>query len=99
MFNRRYRQQPRRMAAAGGRGEEENGLLTYIGTRQDTRESGVAMREVLLDSKLTFSKPQDRLFAGQIDRMDRFALRFARASTRASSIACRSPACAACAPA
>ena len=34
------------------------------------------MREVLLDSKLTFSKPQDRLFAGQIDRMDRFALRF-----------------------
>ncbi|MDQ9606447.1 RNA polymerase-associated protein RapA [Serratia marcescens] len=56
--------------------KEENGLLTYIGTRQDTQESGVAMREVLLDSKLTFSKPQDRLFAGQIDRMDRFALRF-----------------------
>lgn len=56
--------------------KEENGLLTYIGTRLDTQESGVAMREVLLDSKLTFSKPQDRLFAGQIDRMDRFALRF-----------------------
>ena len=30
----------------------------------------------LLDSKLVFSKPQDRLFAGQIDRMDRFALRY-----------------------
>ncbi|MFY3758072.1 RNA polymerase-associated protein RapA, partial [Escherichia coli] len=56
--------------------KEDNGLLTYIGTRTDTQESGVAMREVLLDSKLTFSKPQDRLFAGQIDRMDRFALRF-----------------------
>lgn len=56
--------------------KEDNGLLTYIGTRLDTQESGVAMREVLLDSKLTFSKPQDRLFAGQIDRMDRFALRF-----------------------
>lgn len=54
----------------------ENGLITYIGTRLDTEESGVSMREVLLDSKLTFSKPQDRLFAGQIDRMDRFALRF-----------------------
>ncbi|ANI30901.1 ATP-dependent helicase [Yersinia entomophaga] len=54
----------------------ENGLITYIGTRLDTEETGVAMREVLLDSKLTFSKPQDRLFAGQIDRMDRFALRF-----------------------
>ncbi|CAI1692233.1 RNA polymerase-associated protein RapA [Serratia entomophila] len=56
--------------------KEDNGLLTYVGTRLDTQESGVAMREVLLDSKLTFSKPQDRLFAGQIDRMDRFALRF-----------------------
>lgn len=55
---------------------EDKGLLTYVGTRLDTEEEGVAMREVLLDSKLTFSKPQDRLFAGQIDRMDRFALRF-----------------------
>ncbi|AJI94089.1 RNA polymerase-associated protein rapA [Yersinia ruckeri] len=54
----------------------ENGLITYIGTRLDTEETGVVMREVLLDSKLTFSKPQDRLFAGQIDRMDRFALRY-----------------------
>lgn len=56
--------------------KEENGLLTYIGTRTDTEESGVALREVFLDSKLVFSKPQDRLFAGQIDRMDRFALRY-----------------------
>lgn len=36
----------------------------------------MALREVFLDSKLVFSKPQDRLFAGQIDRMDRFALRY-----------------------
>ena len=50
--------------------KEENGLLIYIGTRLDTEEANVVMREVLLDSKLTFSKPQDRLFAGQIDRMD-----------------------------
>jgi len=55
---------------------EKQGVLTYIGTRLDTQEADVSMREVLLDSKLTFSKPQDRLFAGQIDRMDRFALRF-----------------------
>ncbi len=54
----------------------ENGLMTYIGTRLDTAETGVVMREVMLDSKLVFSKPQDRLFAGQLDRMDRFALRF-----------------------
>ena len=56
--------------------KEENGLLAYIGTRLDTEETGVTLREVLLDSKLVFSKPQDRLFAGQIDRMDRFALRY-----------------------
>ncbi|WNN49169.1 RNA polymerase-associated protein RapA [Siccibacter colletis] len=56
--------------------KEENGLLAYTGTRLDTQESGVTLREVLLDSKLVFSKPQDRLFAGQLDRMDRFALRY-----------------------
>ena len=50
--------------------------MTYIGTRLDTEESEVMLREVMLDSKLVFSKPQDRLFAGQLDRMDRFALRF-----------------------
>ncbi|CDL79394.1 RNA polymerase-associated protein RapA [Xenorhabdus cabanillasii] len=56
--------------------QQENGLLIYVGTRLDTEEENVSLREVLLDSKLTFNKPQDRLFAGQIDRMDRFALRF-----------------------
>ena len=56
--------------------KEENGLLAYIGTRLDTDEANVVLREVLLDSKLVFSKPQDRLFAGQIDRMDRFSLRY-----------------------
>ena len=56
--------------------EENDGLLTYIGQRTDTGEENVCLREVFLDSKLTFSKPQDRLFAGQIDRMDRFALRY-----------------------
>ncbi|MCC8364734.1 RNA polymerase-associated protein RapA [Xenorhabdus sp. PB61.4] len=56
--------------------QQENGLLNYIGTRLDTEEENVILREVFLDSKLTFNKPQDRLFAGQIDRMDRFALRF-----------------------
>ncbi|HKN02802.1 MAG TPA: RNA polymerase-associated protein RapA [Buttiauxella sp.] len=56
--------------------KEENGLLAYVGTRLDTEEAGTMLREVFLDSKLVFSKPQDRLFAGQIDRMDRFALRY-----------------------
>ena len=56
--------------------QEQDGLLTYIGKRCDNGDSPIAVREVLLDSRLTFSKPQDRLFAGQIDRMDRFALRY-----------------------
>ena len=55
---------------------EENEVVSYVGTRLDTAETGVVLREVMLDSKLVFSKPQDRLFAGQLDRMDRFALRF-----------------------
>ncbi|WP_437610417.1 RNA polymerase-associated protein RapA [Erwinia sp. V71] len=54
----------------------ENGLMVYVGRRLDTDEEDVILREVMLDSKLVFSKPQDRLFAGQLDRMDRFALRF-----------------------
>lgn len=54
---------------------EENGLRVYLGQRLDD-DSAAELREVLLDSKLTFNKPQDRLFAGQIDRMDRFALRY-----------------------
>ena len=55
---------------------EEGGLLTYIGTRTDTDEANVALRETLLSHQIRFNKPQDKLFAGQIDRMDRFALRF-----------------------
>ncbi|MDC9819949.1 RNA polymerase-associated protein RapA [Pectobacterium polonicum] len=54
---------------------EEKGLLVYCGQRLDD-ETQAELREVFLDSKLTFNKPQDRLFAGQIDRMDRFALRY-----------------------
>ncbi|MCG7498699.1 RNA polymerase-associated protein RapA [Vibrio sp. Of7-15] len=55
---------------------EEGGLFTYVGTRTDTEESGVALREIFLCNQIRFNKPQDKLFAGQIDRMDRFALRY-----------------------
>ncbi|MFD2176440.1 RNA polymerase-associated protein RapA [Veronia pacifica] len=55
---------------------EEQGVLTYIGTRQDTEEEDYSLREIMLNHHLRFSKPQDKLFAGQIDRMDRFALRY-----------------------
>ncbi|SMY37589.1 RNA polymerase-associated protein RapA [Photobacterium malacitanum] len=56
--------------------EEDKGIITYIGTRTDTQESDVALREIFLSHQIRFNKPQDKLFAGQIDRMDRFALRY-----------------------
>lgn len=54
----------------------DNGLLTYVGTREDTQESGIALREIFLSNQIRFNKPQDKLFAGQIDRMDNFVLRY-----------------------
>jgi ATP-dependent helicase HepA len=56
--------------------EEEQGILTYIGTRQDTQAPNTVLREIFLNHQIRFNRPQDKLFAGQIDRMDRFALRY-----------------------
>ncbi|MGF1725176.1 RNA polymerase-associated protein RapA [Photobacterium nomapromontoriensis] len=56
--------------------EEAGGVLTYEGTRTDTEEENVKLREIFLCHQIRFNKPQDKLFAGQIDRMDRFALRY-----------------------
>ncbi|CAM3878275.1 RNA polymerase-associated protein RapA [Vibrio aquimaris] len=55
---------------------EEQGLFTYIGTREDTDEHDVTLREIMLSNQIRFNKPQDKLFAGQIDRMDNFVLRY-----------------------
>ncbi len=55
---------------------ENNGLLSYVGRREDTQEQGVELREILLSHQIRFNKPQDKLFAGQIDRMDNFVLRY-----------------------
>lgn len=55
---------------------EDQGVLTYIGLRTDTNEDGVKLREILLSNQITFNKPQDKLFTGQIDRMDRFVFRY-----------------------
>lgn len=54
---------------------ENQGALIYLGTRVDTGEEAV-LPEMLLDAKVSFSKPQDRLFSAQIDRNDRFSLRY-----------------------
>lgn len=56
--------------------EEQDGILIYIGTRTDTDEENVRLREVMLNHHIRFNKPQDRLFAGQIDRMNHFTLRY-----------------------
>lgn len=56
--------------------EEAGGVFTYVGTRTDTDEENVQLREIFLSHQIRFNKPQDKLFAGQIDRMDRFALRY-----------------------
>ncbi|EIS3741308.1 RNA polymerase-associated protein RapA [Aeromonas hydrophila] len=55
--------------------QEKDGLLIYIGARTDNDEP-VALKEVFLNNFIKFNKPQDRLFAGQIDRMSRFTLRY-----------------------
>lgn len=54
---------------------EENGLLFYHGTREDTGEA-TTLRETLLDHQLQLNRPEARLFAGQVERMDRFLLRY-----------------------
>lgn len=55
---------------------EEQSLLTYIGTREDNDDKDVELREIMLSNQIRFNKPQDKLFAGQIDRMDNFVLRY-----------------------
>ncbi|WP_299685702.1 RNA polymerase-associated protein RapA [uncultured Vibrio sp.] len=55
---------------------EDKGLITYLGSREDTQEADVALREIFLSNQIRFNKPQDKLYAGQIDRMDNFVLRY-----------------------
>ncbi|MGO1297605.1 MAG: RNA polymerase-associated protein RapA [Vibrio sp.] len=55
---------------------EDQGVLTYLGTRMDTQEPNISLREIFLSHQIRFNKPQDKLFAGQVDRMDNFVLRY-----------------------
>ncbi len=54
---------------------EKQGVIFYLGTRSDNGEETV-LPEMNLAHKVSFSRPQDRLFSAQIDRSDRFALRY-----------------------
>lgn len=53
--------------------EEHNGCLIYLG--HDENDEVMVMPELDLDSFVQFSNPQDRLFAGQIDKNGAFRLR------------------------
>ena len=53
---------------------EEEGLLTYIGAREDG--SSGELSEAQLSNLLQFSRPQERLFAGQTDKHLWFNLRY-----------------------
>ncbi|ACJ27390.1 SNF2-like:Helicase [Shewanella piezotolerans WP3] len=55
--------------------EEKDNLIIYHGIHSETGEQA-SLRETLLNHNIRFNKPQDRLFAGQIDRMDRFGVRY-----------------------
>ncbi|MFT4924386.1 MAG: ATP-dependent helicase HepA [Phenylobacterium sp.] len=56
--------------------DEIDGLVIYSGTRMDTQQPDISLMETRLDHFITFNNPQDRLFAGQIDRFERFGLRY-----------------------
>jgi len=55
--------------------EENDNIITYIGTRVDTGEE-TKLKETFLNNFIKFNKPQDKLFAGQIDKFERFVLRY-----------------------
>lgn len=55
--------------------KEQHDILLYCGTNLDD-DSYTELRETLLDHFISFSQPQDRLFAGQIDRFDWYSLRY-----------------------
>ncbi|WP_462150794.1 RNA polymerase-associated protein RapA [Pseudoalteromonas xiamenensis] len=55
--------------------ELEGALLCYHGKRVDNEENAT-LKEVFLDHFIKFNKPQDRLFAGQVDRFEHYTLRY-----------------------
>ncbi|MEI6897483.1 MAG: RNA polymerase-associated protein RapA [Psychromonas sp.] len=55
--------------------DDEGELITYIGTFVSNGES-TQLKETFLNNFIKFNKPQDKLFAGQIDKFDRFVLRY-----------------------
>jgi len=52
---------------------EQDGVFIYVG--EDEAGNIIELDELDLDSFVQFSKPQDRLFAGQVDKISSFKLR------------------------
>ena len=61
---------------------EKNGCILYLG--QNNNGEPAELEEIDLDSFVRFSKPQDRMFAGQIEKNSRFELRVATLEHRHS---------------
>lgn len=61
---------------------EKNGCILYLGQNKDGEPT--ELEEIDLDSFVRFSKPQDRMFAGQIEKNSRFELRVATLEHRHS---------------
>ncbi|GGA67761.1 RNA polymerase-associated protein RapA [Neiella marina] len=55
--------------------EEKNGVLVYFGTHAETGEE-TGLLETEIHPAIIVNKPQDRLFAGQVDRLEHFNLRY-----------------------
>ncbi|MFR3708044.1 MAG: hypothetical protein ACLTXH_13230 [Enterobacter hormaechei] len=79
--------------------KEENGLLAYIGTRLDTDETNVILREVLLDSKLVSASRRTVCLPGKSTEWIASPCATARVSSRVNSTACRGAACVVSVPA
>ncbi|MFT6897747.1 MAG: ATP-dependent helicase HepA [Paraglaciecola sp.] len=54
--------------------EEQAGMLTYTGVRQDTQQT-VVLKETFIDHHFQLNQPEQRLFAGQFDDPKWFDLR------------------------
>ena len=52
---------------------EKNGCIIYFGKDKEGNE--LIVPELELDSTVQFNRPQDRLFAGQVDKLSRYRLR------------------------
>lgn len=55
--------------------DDSDNLITYIGKNAATGEP-CKLKETFLNNFIKFNKPQDKLFAGQIDKFERFVLRY-----------------------